>query len=125
MEALWWTCRSVRVGAKCAKRFSHRRMRVSRFYPGDQTSSPLVQHPIVTMTGKAFYDIDHSGKDTRSNRRNYDPSLAVWEIHPVMRLAIGNAAPTSVTAAPAPRISESTPPKVAPPPATIPQPTAM
>jgi hypothetical protein len=47
-----------------------------------------VQHPIVTVTGKIFYDIDHSGKDTRINRRNYDQSLAVWEIHPVMKIAV-------------------------------------
>jgi hypothetical protein len=94
--------------------------------PGKSDKFALAQHPIVTVLGKAFYDIDHSGNDTRSNRRNYDPSLAVWEIHPVMRLAVGNAAPpASVTAAaPTPPISESTPASVAPPPATIPQPTA-
>jgi hypothetical protein len=39
---------------------------------------------VVTVIGKAFYDIDHSGKNPRKNRRNYDSSLAVWEIHPVM-----------------------------------------
>jgi hypothetical protein len=43
-----------------------------------------------------------------------------------MRLAVGDAAPgpTSVVAASTPPISESTPAKVAPPPATIPQATA-
>jgi hypothetical protein len=33
--------------------------------------------PVVTVIGKAFYDIDHAGKDPRKNRRNYDSSLAV------------------------------------------------
>ena len=51
----------------------------------------LIQHPIVTIIGKAFYDIDHSGKDTVTNRRNYDQSLAVWEIHPVMQIAVESA----------------------------------
>jgi hypothetical protein len=94
--------------------------------PGKADKFALVQHPIVTVIGKAFYDIDHSGNDTRSNRRNYDPSLAVWEIHPVMRLAVGNAAPgsTSVTVASTPPISVSTPTNVVSPPATIPQATA-
>ena len=94
--------------------------------PGREDKFALVQHPIVTVLGKAFYDIDHSGNDTRSNRRSYDASLAVWEIHPVMRLAIGTAAPVpaSVNAAPTPPISEPTPANVAPPPSTIPQPRA-
>jgi hypothetical protein len=41
---------------------------------------------MVTVIRKAFYDIDHSGKNPRKNRGNYDSSLAVWEIHPVMKL---------------------------------------
>jgi hypothetical protein len=48
----------------------------------------LTENPVVTVLGKAFYDIDHSGKDTQTNLRNYDPSLAVWEIHPVMKIAV-------------------------------------
>jgi hypothetical protein len=42
----------------------------------------------VTVIGKAFYDIDHSGKNPTRNRRNYDSSLAVWEIQPVKRLVV-------------------------------------
>jgi hypothetical protein len=78
----------------------------------------LLQHPVVTVVGKAFYDIDHSGKNTRNNRRDYDPSLAVWEIHPVMKLAAGNsaAAATSIGAAPAPQVPAPTTPEVAAPP---------
>lgn len=73
----------------------------------------VTQHPVITVIGKAFYDIDHSGKDTHSNRRNYDKSLAVWEIHPVMKLAV-EAAHSPSTA------STSSVPKVA-----VPAPTAM
>jgi hypothetical protein len=51
----------------------------------------LLEHPIVTVVGKAFYDIDHSGSDDRNNRRSYDQSEAVWEIHPVMRLSMGGS----------------------------------
>lgn len=91
--------------------------------PGRDDKFALLQHPVVTVVGKAFYDIDHSRNDTRSNRRNYDPSLAVWEIHPIMRLAIGSAAPgpTSVSAAaPTPVISAPTPEIAAPPPVPSP-----
>jgi hypothetical protein len=76
----------------------------------------LLQHPVITVVGKAFYDIDHSGKTTQTNRRNYDDSLAVWEIHPVMNMTIGTAdsRPTAATSS-VPKIS-------APPPIAIPQP---
>ena len=46
----------------------------------------LLRRPVVTVIGKAFYGIDQSGKHPRKNRHNYDSSLAVWEIHPVMKL---------------------------------------
>jgi hypothetical protein len=94
--------------------------------PGREDKFALLQHPIVTVIGKAFYDIDHSGNDTRTNRRNYDPSLAVWEIHPVMRLAIGTTAPASgeVAAAPAPSTPAPAPVSVASPATAIPQATS-
>jgi hypothetical protein len=40
---------------------------------------------VVTVTGKAFYDVDHAPKD-RSNERGkpFKPGYAVWEVHPVM-----------------------------------------
>jgi hypothetical protein len=41
----------------------------------------LLRSPVVTVIGKAFYEIDHSGKNPRRNRRNYDSSLAIREIH--------------------------------------------
>jgi len=47
---------------------------------------PVLRRPVVSVIGKGFYDIDHSGKNRTRNRRNYDSSLAVWEIHPVIKL---------------------------------------
>jgi hypothetical protein len=41
------------------------------------------QAPVVTVTGKAFFDIGHAPKD-QSNRRTALWGLAAWEIHPVM-----------------------------------------
>jgi hypothetical protein len=94
--------------------------------PGRADKFALVQHPVVTVVGKAFYDIDHSGNDTRGNRRTYDPSLAVWEIHPVMKLSAGAGAQEAlaVPAAPTVQFSSPTPASVAPPPAAIAQPTS-
>ena len=70
----------------------------------------VTQHPVITVIGKAFYDIDHSGKDTHTNRRNYDQSLAVWEIHPVMKLAVeaANSPSTAVTSS-TPKVSVQAP----------------
>jgi hypothetical protein len=47
----------------------------------------LDQAPVVTLTGKAFWDIGHAPKDG-SNRRKRLPDYAVWEIHPVMKLEV-------------------------------------
>lgn len=56
------------------------------FRTNEQWGFYLLRRPVVTVIGKAFYDIDHSGKNPQRNRRNYDSSLAVWEIHPFMKL---------------------------------------
>ncbi len=48
----------------------------------------LVQKHVITVIGKAFYDTDHSGQDTRVNRRPRDKDKAVWEIHPVMSMQV-------------------------------------
>jgi len=56
--------------------------------PRDRDSMHATQHPTVTVIGRAFYDIDHSVTNTRLNRRDYDRHIAVWEIHPVMRLVV-------------------------------------
>jgi hypothetical protein len=72
----------------------------------------LMEHPVITVVGKAFYDIDHSGKDTSTNRRNYDGSIGVWEIHPVMKMGVG---PSDLPSAPAASFT----PKISAPPASI------
>ena len=43
--------------------------------------------PVIRVIGKAFYDAEHVKGDTTSNRRA-GGSVAVWEIHPVMKLEI-------------------------------------
>jgi len=42
---------------------------------------------VITVTGKAFYDIAHAPAD-HSNRRTSPKDYAVWEIHPVMALQV-------------------------------------
>jgi hypothetical protein len=48
----------------------------------------LNQAPVVIITGKAFFDVGHSLKDQRLNRRSHLPGYAAWEIHPVMKLDV-------------------------------------
>jgi hypothetical protein len=43
--------------------------------------------PIITVIGKAFWDVGHAPKD-QSKRRKRLPQYAVWEIHPVMTLHV-------------------------------------
>lgn len=47
----------------------------------------MINAPIITVIGKAFWDIGHAPKD-QSNRRKYMPGYAVWEIHPVIKLDV-------------------------------------
>ena len=42
---------------------------------------------VITVTGKAFYDIGHAPAD-HSNRRSTPKGYAGWEIHPVMKIDI-------------------------------------
>ena len=42
---------------------------------------------IITVTGKAFFDVQHASPDN-SNRRTKQKKYAVWEIHPVMAMHI-------------------------------------
>jgi len=42
---------------------------------------------VITVTGKAFYDLSHAPAD-HSNRRTKPEGYAVWEIHPVMKLTV-------------------------------------
>jgi len=84
--------------------FSWTRARFPLF-PGKEQTLRLREHPIVTVIGRAFYDVDHSSGDTQNNRRNYNQALAVWEIHPVMRLVEGSSQSVGV----APASAESAP----------------
>jgi hypothetical protein len=45
------------------------------------------QPPIITVVGKAFFDIGHAPAD-HSNRRTDLQGYAAWEIHPVMKLTV-------------------------------------
>jgi hypothetical protein len=42
---------------------------------------------IITVVGKAFFDVGHAPAD-HSNRRNDLQDYAAWEIHPVMKLNV-------------------------------------
>ena len=46
---------------------------------------------LITVTGKAFYDAENDGDDSRANDRTGSGSsqTTVWEIHPVMKLVVG------------------------------------
>jgi len=56
---------------------------------GDESSEAflLFETPIITVIGKAFWDVGHAPKD-QSNRRKRLPQYAVWEMHPVMALHV-------------------------------------
>jgi hypothetical protein len=55
------------------------------FHTSSTKTLAVTDPPIVTVIGKAFWDVGHAPKD-QSNRRKYIPGYAVWEIHPVMKL---------------------------------------
>ena len=58
-----------------------------KFPFGVKTAHALkIREPhVITVTGKAFYDIGHAPAD-HSNRRSTPKGYAVWEIHPVMKM---------------------------------------
>jgi hypothetical protein len=58
------------------------------FHTGSAKTLTLNQTPVVTVTGKAFFDVAHSLKDQKSNRRSHQPDYAAYEIHPVMALHV-------------------------------------
>jgi hypothetical protein len=47
----------------------------------------MTEPRIITVTGKAFFDINHAPAD-QSNRRTDLQGYAAWEIHPVMKLNV-------------------------------------
>jgi hypothetical protein len=54
-----------------------------RFQPGGILT--LRRHPVVVVTGRAFFDVHHAGKNPLRNRNISHTAgiLAAWEIHPV------------------------------------------
>ncbi len=60
-----------------------------KFPFGVKTAHALkIREPhVITVTGKAFYDIGHAPAD-HSNRRSTPKGYAVWEIHPVMKMDV-------------------------------------
>jgi len=56
------------------------------FHTSSAKKLNVANPPIITVVGKAFFDIGHSLKDQSKNRRKNLPSYAAWEIHPVMTL---------------------------------------
>jgi hypothetical protein len=51
----------------------------------------LNQTPVINVTGKAFFDVGHSLKDQKLNRRSDHPHCVAWEIHSVMKLEIAES----------------------------------
>src|SRR5213083_311190 len=58
------------------------------FHTSSAKKLTLNQTPVITVTGKAFFDVGHSLKDQRSNRRSHLPGYAMWEIHPVIKIDV-------------------------------------
>jgi hypothetical protein len=57
------------------------------FHTSSDRKLKLIAAPVITVTGKAYWDVGHAPKD-QSNRRSHLPGYAAWEIHPVMALHV-------------------------------------
>jgi len=53
----------------------------------DSQKLEMREQHVITVTGKALFDVDHASAD-RSNRRTNPKKYSVWEIHPVMALHV-------------------------------------
>ena len=51
------------------------------FHTSSAKKLNVTDPPIITVIGKAYFDVGHAPKD-QSNRRKYLPGYAAWEIHP-------------------------------------------
>jgi hypothetical protein len=60
------------------------------FHTSSVKKLKLDQTPVVTVIGKAFFDVGHSLKDQKLNRRSHLPGYAAWEIHPVVKIAVND-----------------------------------
>ena len=57
------------------------------FHTGTSKTLKFGKSPVITVIGKAMWDVGHAPKE-QNNRRKYMPDYAVWEIHPVMKLNV-------------------------------------
>jgi hypothetical protein len=57
------------------------------FHTSSARKLKLIGAPIITVTGKAYWDVGHAPKD-QSNRRSHLPGFAAWEIHPLMKIEV-------------------------------------
>jgi hypothetical protein len=57
------------------------------FHTSSARKLNVTDAPIITVTGKAYFDVGHAPKD-QSNRRSHQPGYAAWEIHPVMKVEV-------------------------------------
>jgi hypothetical protein len=64
-----------------------------RFQPGGALT--LRRQPVVAVTGRAFFDVHHAGKNPLRNRNisHKAGDLAAWEIHPVAVIAVRSSTP--------------------------------
>jgi hypothetical protein len=51
------------------------------FHTSSAKKLNVTDPPVITVIGKAFFDISHAPKD-QSNRRKYRAGYAAWEIRP-------------------------------------------
>jgi hypothetical protein len=58
------------------------------FHTSSAKKLTLNQIPVITVTGKAFFDVGHSLKNQKSNRRSHLSGYAAWEIHPAIKLTV-------------------------------------
>ena len=59
------------------------------FHTSSAKKLNVTDPPIITVIGKAYFDVGHAPKD-QTNRRKYLPGYAAWEIHPVMKIELSN-----------------------------------
>jgi hypothetical protein len=59
------------------------------FHTSSAKKLNVTDPPIITVIGKAYFDVGHAPKD-QSNWRKYLPGYAAWEIHPVMKIELSD-----------------------------------
>ena len=57
------------------------------FHSSSAKKLNVTDPPIITVIGKAYFDVGHASAD-QSNRRRDLQGYAAWEIHPVMKLNV-------------------------------------